>query len=47
MSTVAEEFNERLEAFVEKYGLTHASELLKKLTAVSYTHLTLPTIYSV
>ncbi len=35
MSTVAEEFNERLEAFVEKYGLTHASELLKKLTVAS------------
>ena len=33
MSSVAEEFNERLEAFVEKYGLSHASELLKKLTA--------------
>tara|TARA_R110000868_G_scaffold158065_2_gene385990 strand:- start:481 stop:918 length:438 start_codon:yes stop_codon:yes gene_type:complete len=33
MSSIAEEFNERLEAFVEKYGLSHASELLKKLTA--------------
>jgi len=32
MSSIAEQFNERLEAFVEKYGLSHASELLKKLT---------------
>jgi len=32
MSSVAEEFNGRLEAFVEKYGLSHASDLLDKLT---------------
>ena len=32
MSSIAEEFNERLEAFVEKYGLSHASDLLERLT---------------
>jgi len=32
MSTIADEFNERLEAFVQKYGLSHASNLLEKLT---------------
>lgn len=32
MSSVAEEFNERLEAFVEKYGLSHASDLIERLT---------------
>lgn len=33
MSSIAEEFNERLEAFVEKYGLSHASDLLERLTS--------------
>ncbi len=33
MSTIAEEFNERLEAFVEKYGLKNATELLATLTS--------------
>lgn len=32
MSSVTEEFNERLEAFVQKYGLKNASGLLEVLT---------------
>jgi hypothetical protein len=32
MITIAANFNERLEAFVEKYGLSHATVLLQRLT---------------
>ena len=32
MSSITEEFNERLEAFVQKYGLKNASGLLEVLT---------------
>jgi len=38
MSSIADEFNERLEAFVQKYGLSHASHLLEKLTNRSARH---------
>jgi chromosomal replication initiation ATPase DnaA len=32
MSTILEEFNERLEAFVQKYGLSHASLILERIS---------------
>ena len=45
--TVAEAQVRDLDGVIQKLNTTYQQELKEELEAVSYTHLTLPTIYSV